>query len=119
MDAAAASRMRAETGACAVMVARGTYGNPWVFSGALDVDAGLEPHVPGLRERLAAFECHVRLLSVTGAHMARGRSLAGWYLKGMPHAAAWRNRAMTCVTLDDFLEMIDALRAYVDAAGEL
>ena len=120
LDAEAASRMRAETGATAVMVARGTYGNPWVFAGARDVDAGREPHTPTLSERLGAFECHVRLLAATGAHLARGRSLAGWYLKGMPHAAAWRNRAMACVTLEDFLEMVEALRAYVDAAeGEL
>jgi hypothetical protein len=30
--------------------------------------------------------------------MARARSLAGFYLKGMPHAAAWRQRAMACHT---------------------
>ena len=95
-----ARRMREETGCSAVMVARGTYGNPWVFSGAR----------PTSRERLDAFCTHVRLLDATGAHMARARSLAGWYLKGMPHAAAWRGRAMGCVSARDFLELADVLR---------
>ena len=44
--------------------------------------------------RLAAFRLHVRLLGATGAHIARARSLAGWYLRGVPEAAAWRERAM-------------------------
>ena len=96
-----ALRMLGTTGCSAVMVARGTYGMPWVFC---DV-------VPTSRQRLAAYACHVRLLEATGAHMARARSLAGWYLRGMPHAASWRNRAMRCVTVDDYLAMVDELVA--------
>ncbi|WP_346695944.1 tRNA dihydrouridine synthase [Thermophilibacter mediterraneus] len=97
----AAMRALAQTGATAVMVARGTYGNPWVFSG----------HAPGVAERLAAFECHVRLLEATGAHLKRARSLAGWYFKGMPDAARWRNAAMSCVTAGDFLAVASEVRA--------
>lgn len=114
----AAARMRDETGACAVMVARGTYGNPWIFSNARRVAAGEEPVDPTLEERIAAFECHVRLLAATGAHLARARSLAGWYLKGLPHAAAWRNCAMACVTLDDFLALAGELRKLALASRE-
>lgn len=90
-----ALRMMEQTGCTAVMIARGTYGNPWAFSGAK----------PTSQQRLAAFACHVRLLDATGAHLARARSLAGWYLRGMPHAAAWRNRAMACSTTADYLAM--------------
>ena len=96
-----ALRMLERTGCSAVMVARGTYGMPWVFCG----------HEPTTQQRLAAYACHVRLLEATGAHMARARSLAGWYLRGMPHAASWRNRAMRCVTADDYLAMVDELVA--------
>ena len=96
-----AMRMLEQTGCVAVMVARGTYGMPWVFSG----------DEPTTRQRLAAYACHVRLLEATGAHMARARSLAGWYLRGMPHAASWRNRAMGCVTAKDYLSMVDELVA--------
>jgi tRNA-dihydrouridine synthase len=95
----AAQDMRARTGCAAVMVARGSYGNPWVFSGA----------EPTVEQRLSAFACHVHLLEATGAHLARARSLAGWYLRGMPHAAYWRNQAMSCHTVGDYLAMADAL----------
>ena len=98
----AARRALSETGAAAVMVARGTYGNPWVFSG----------HEPTPAERIAAFECHVRLLEATGAHLKRARSLAGWYFKGMPDAARWRNAAMGCVTAEEFLAVAAEVRAH-------
>ena len=96
----AALRALRETGATAVMVARGTYGTPWVFSG----------RVPPAEERIRAFECHVRLLEATGAHLKRARSLAGWYLKGMPDAARWRNAAMACTTADEFLSVAAEVR---------
>ncbi|MDM8270384.1 tRNA dihydrouridine synthase [Thermophilibacter provencensis] len=99
----AAQRALSQTGASAVMVARGTYGNPWVFSG----------HEPTAAERIAAFECHVRLLEATGAHLKRARSLAGWYFKGMPDAACWRNAAMSCVTAEEFLAVAASVRASV------
>ena len=94
-----AVRMMKKTGCTAVMVARGSYGNPWIFR-------GIEPTA---RMRIAAFACHVRLLDATHAHMARARSLAGWYFRGMPHAAAWRNKAMGCKTKDDYLELANEL----------
>lgn len=100
-----AFRMRERTGCAAVMVARGSYGNPWVFGAA----------VPTREQRLAAFACHVRLLQATGAHLARARSLAGWYLRGMPHAAAWRNRAMGCRSVADYLALADELSEQEDA----
>ena len=63
-DAAAAARMLGQTGAVGVMVARGSYGDPWVFSSARALLDGGTPIVPTLAQRLAAFECHVRLLSL-------------------------------------------------------
>lgn len=118
-DAGAALRMLEETGAAGVMVARGSYGNPWVFSSALALASGERPAAPTLSQRLAAFECHVRLLDATGGHLARARSLAGWYLKGLPHVAAWRDGAMRCVSLDDYLGLLARVRAFADgdAAG--
>lgn len=113
--AADAARMLQETGATAVMVARGTYGNPWVFGQAASLLAGEQAFVPSMEQRLAAFACHVRLLDATGAHLARARSLAGWYLRGMPHAAQWRERAMHCKSTEDYLALVEALAAYAEA----
>lgn len=108
-----AVRMLSETGASAVMIARGTYGNPWVFGDARRLMAGesIIPH--GMDERLAAFACHVRLLDATHAHMARARSLAAWFFKGMPNAAALRDRAMHCKTVAEYLALADELMAQV------
>lgn len=116
-DASAAVRIRRETGACAVMVARGTYGNPWVFSNARRLLAGEPEVVPTAEQRLSALACHVLLLEATGAHLARARSAAGWYLKGMPDASTWRDRAMRCRTVDDYLALASALRAQLAEEG--
>lgn len=108
----AAARMLEETGCTAVMVARGTYGNPWCFSDALRIRDGLEPLEHDIRQRVAAFACQVRLLDATHAHLARARSLAGWYFRGVPGAAAIRDRAMHCQTVDEYLELADTLMSW-------
>lgn len=115
--AADAARMLHETGATAVMVARGSYGNPWIFSNARRLLAGESCVEPSRAQRLAAFATHVRLLEATGAHLARARSLAGWYLRGMPHAAQWRERAMRCRDVSDYLALVEELRAAAHAEG--
>lgn len=109
-----AVRMLEQTGAAAVMVARGSYGDPWAFRGARTLLGGGEWHTPGIATRIHAFELHVRLLAATGAHLARARSLAGWYLRGAPHASAWRDRAMHCVTLDDYVALAREALALVE-----
>ena len=68
--------------------------------------------------RLEAFRLHVRLLDATGAHIARARSLAGWYLRGVPDAAAWRERAMHCATTYDYLELADVIEARLASGNE-
>ena len=112
-----AARMVSETGATAAMVARGTYGNPWFFANASRVLAREPYEAPDAMRRLAAFACHVRLLEATGAHLARARSLAGWYFKGLANAAQWRDRAMRCRTLDEYLQLAEVLMSLV-MAGE-
>ena len=109
LDARRAAGLLEQTGAAACFIARGSYGDPWVFANARCLLAG-EPEAnvtPAMR--LAAFRLHVRLLGATGAHLARARSLAGWYLRGVPEAAAWRERAMHCSVLDDYLALADEL----------
>ena len=106
-----AAALIAETGASGCFVARGSYGNPWIFGNAELCLSGKAPRPVEAGMRLAAFRLHVRLLEATGAHIARARSLAGWYLRGVPEAAAWRERAMHCVTPGDYLALADELEA--------
>ncbi len=111
LDAPRAAGVLRETGAAGCFVARGSYGNPWAFGDARAALLGdaLAPRPPQLR--LAAFRLHVRLLEATGAHLARARSLAGWYLRGVPEAAAWRERAMHCAGAEDYLALADEVEA--------
>ncbi len=118
LDCHAAAYMLRETGAVAVMVARGSYGNPWVFTQTREVLAGGEPTVPGLEQKLNAFECHMRLLEACGSHLKRGRSLANWYLRGMPDAAYWRGVANRCTTLHEFLAAIATIKEAVLGSDE-
>lgn len=111
LDAARAARLLSVTGAAACFVARGSYGDPWIFDNARRVLAGEAESEVTPRMRLAAFRLHVRLLVATGAHMARARSLAGWYLRGVPEAAAWRERAMHCRDVADYLALAGELEA--------
>ncbi len=104
-----ALRMLEETGCATVMVARGTYGNPWVFSG----------HEPTTKERIDAFARHVRLLDQTGAHMARARSLAGWYFKGMPRAASLRGEAVRCSNANEFLSLAERALVIARAGSDV
>lgn len=113
-----AVRVLRETGATAAMVARGSYGDPWVFSDAMALLAGQTPAGHPFDQRLNAFRCHVRLMGATGSHVARARSLAGWYFKGIPDAALWRDRAMRCSKVEEFLELADVIEAHVADAGE-
>ncbi len=92
------------------MVARGSYGNPWLFCQAQALRRHEEGMSPTIAQRLDALGLHLQILEATGGHLVRGRSVAGWYLKGLPHASVWRDAAMSCVTLADFLDLLDDAR---------
>ncbi len=110
LDASTVARVLEEGRVKAVMVARGSYGNPWIFEDSRTILAGAPQVEHDGLERLDALEEHIRLLISTGAHLARARSLVGWYLKGMPHASELRGKGMSCSTLDDYLELIGFAR---------
>lgn len=119
-SAADAVRMLATTRAEAVFVARGTYGNPWVFDDARALAAdGVEPPVRSARERLDALREHLGLVHRYLPLMARARTFATWYLKGMPHAAAWRGRVVKCTSFEDFMSLVDEIEADVVACEDV
>lgn len=101
-----------------VLVARGSYGNPWIFSDALRLLHGERVPVHGVDERLGALELHLRLLGLTGEHVLKGRQIACHYVRGLPGAAASRRWIMAAVTLDDFLEVIETLRCRAASAED-
>ena len=103
-------RMLRETGCQGVFVARGSYGNPWIFERAYALlhtnNAGEKPSVS---LRLATLRDHIVRFAARGGHMARLRPITCWYIKGLPSAAVWRDRAMQCRSEANYLALIDAM----------
>ncbi len=96
--------MMESSGCDGVMIGRAALGNPWIFE---QVAAGLEraPAVgpPSLRERVQTVLRHLNLLCAykgDAAALREMRRQAGWYLKGLPGAAAARRRLATASTAE-------------------
>ena len=117
-SAEAAVRMLTETAAEGVFVARGTYGDPWIFDDARRLlECGEAPAAHGALERLDALREHLALThALVPRAMARARTYATWYLKGLPHAAAWRGRVVRCTDYEGFQALVDEIEADVRAA---
>jgi len=89
--------MRAHTQCAGVMIARGSFGNPWVFTQARDLIAGRPARPdPSPEERFAIALEHARLaLRLQGDTRKTAlefRKHFGWYTKGVPGAAGLRER---------------------------
>ncbi len=98
------------TGCDLVMIARGAYGNPWLFRDINDYYEGREPQSPPtLEERLSVMREHIELLvkckgEYTG--MKEARAQAAFYLKGMPNAAKYRGMYGKLSATEDLYELI-------------
>jgi nifR3 family TIM-barrel protein len=99
-------RMKEQTGCAGVMIARGSFGNPWIFRQARELLQG-RPRSPDptTAERLETALEHARLaLAVEGdsPRLAREfRKHLGWYTRGLPGSAALRERLQQVESLAD------------------
>jgi len=89
--------MRAHTNCAGVMIARGVFGNPWIFTQARDLVAGRPARpAPSPEERFATALEHARLaLRLQGDTRKTAlefRKHFGWYTKGVAGAAGLRER---------------------------
>ena len=95
--AADAYRMWVETGCDAVMIARGSFGQPWIFAEARALLEGrTPPPPPSVEERFAIARAHAVMAEVYEADR-RGAAIEfrkhlGWYCKGLPGSAKLRER---------------------------
>ena len=92
-----ALRMRRETGCHGVMIARGSFGQPWIFAQARALlDGTPMPATPPVEERFAIALRHARMAEAYEAD-PRGAAIEfrkhlGWYVKGLPGSADLRKR---------------------------
>ena len=90
-----AHRMWKETNCAGVMIARGSFGQPWVFAQARALIEGTSvPPTPPVAQRFAVALEHARMVQSyeadpIGAALEFRKHL-GWYVRGLPHSADLR-----------------------------
>ena len=101
-----AVRMHRETGCDAVMIARGSFGQPWIFDQARDLLSGRPRRSdPDIETRFAVAIEHARMadayeLDPRGAAVEFRKHL-GWYVKGLPDSADLRRRLHAVVSISE------------------
>ena len=99
-------RMRDETGCDAVMVGRGSFGQPWIFDQARALlDGRPMPATPPVERRFAIALEHARMAASYEAD-PRGAAIEfrkhlGWYVKGLPGSADLRRKLHAVNSLDE------------------
>ena len=101
-----AIRMHRETGCDAIMIARGSFGQPWIFDQTRDLLEGrpMRP-VPDIPTRFAIAVDHARMAAAyepdrRGAAIEFRKHL-GWYARGLPGSAELRKRLHAVNSLDE------------------
>lgn len=116
-SAADAKRMLDETGCDAVMVARGSQGNPWIFREARAlIDRGEVLDPPTHVERIEMAREHAAaLVEFVGGHaVPRMRKHVAWYVHGMPGASHARERVNAAKTPEELDALLVEYREYVE-----
>ena len=118
-----AARILKYTGADGVMIARGCFGNPWIFQQARAALEGREiPPLPSLAERcdtaVRQFELAARYKSEKIACLEARKHYA-WYLKGVPHAGYWKAEISRITTLDDVYRVTAGIKRELRDANDV
>jgi nifR3 family TIM-barrel protein len=115
-----ALRMWQETGCAAVMIARGAFGQPWIFNQTRDLMEGkpMRP-APPVEERFAIALEHARMVQEYEAD-PRGAAIEfrkhlGWYVKGLPDSAEMRKKLYA---VESFSEVEGIFAAYLTSHEE-
>ena len=113
-----AFRMQRETGCDGVMIARGSFGQPWIFQQARALLEGTPvPAAPLVEERFRVALDHARMVQAyehdpIGAALEFRKHL-GWYVKGLPHSAELRKKLHA---VSSFREVEGIFDAYLASA---
>jgi tRNA-dihydrouridine synthase B len=99
-----------QSGADGVMIGRGAYGKPWLLQQVMHCfGTGVELPDPTIEEQYHLIVEHYQAMldhygTVTGVNMARKH--IGWYTKGLPGSAEFRNRVNFVAEPERVLDML-------------
>lgn len=111
-----ARRMWTQTGCDAIMIARGSHGNPWLFRESRAALSGQRvPEPPEVEERFRVCLEHAENAIAFGGDGRRAvlefRKHLGWYTKGLPSGKDLRQELFKVTSLED---MRGALESYLE-----
>jgi tRNA-dihydrouridine synthase B len=113
----------AQSGADGVMIGRGAYGKPWLLGRVMEaLTGGADRAEPGIAEQYAVIVDHYRaMLDHYGAHVGvnMARKHLGWYTKGLPGSAEFRNAVNQIADAPTVLDMLERFYAPFLARPEL
>ena len=107
-----AVRMHRETGCAGIMIARGSFGQPWVFDQTRDLLSGKPRRPdPSVEERFRVALEHARMAEQyepdpRGAAIEFRKHL-GWYVKGLPGSADLRKKLHAVCSLGEVEGIFD------------
>ena len=102
------------TGADMAMVGRGAFGNPWLLEQCAAALEGRDvPPPPPLDRRM---DTAARQFELALAH--KGEKIAclemrkhlAWYLKGVPYASYWKERACKIAAAEEFAQVVSGIK---------
>ncbi|MBN1793958.1 MAG: tRNA dihydrouridine synthase DusB [Candidatus Omnitrophica bacterium] len=109
-----AKKMFDETGCDAVMVARGAWGNPWIFTQIHAVlEGSAEPALPDIEEVVGVLKEHFRsCLAFYGAArgVVRFRKFYIWYTRGFSHVRSLRSAVKYAKNESEMMDLIEQFR---------
>lgn len=109
-------RMQRHTGCAGVMIARGSFGNPWLFQQARALlDGQAKPADPTPEERFELALEHgrlaLRLMGDSRKTAIEFRKHLGWYTKGIPGSAELRQRLFQIESMEEAEAIFAAVAA--------
>jgi len=111
-----AARMRDETGCAGVMIARGSHGDPWIFTQArAALNGDPIPPEPDVEERFRICLEHARNAIAFEKNPERAiidfRKHLGWYTRGIPEGRRLRTELFQATTLEQVEDLLEAYLA--------
>ena len=102
-----ADKMFKQTGCDGILVARGAFGNPWIFKQIQDyLSSAKTPKLSTNTQKLKILKKHLKLIDkykqvAPPAKIGIMQKVTMWYLKGLPEAARMRYKICSIKTLDE------------------